>query len=181
MVLVLLGLLSGLAAVSLRGTRLIVEADRLQQELAAFDQRVRQRAWLGGERRQVRLDLDKGFIEEGPVDKPATQPLRWSPEAGAPRVAAVWTPDTGWIRRGELVWVCSTEGVAPTYALELVGSNADGKAGGTSSESRVVCVVAGVSGQWIQPFEGLDGVGNGLNQQGALDASILDALRVDAG
>lgn len=173
-VLVLLGLLSALAATSLRGTRLIVEADRLQQELMAFDQRVRQRAWLGGERRQVRLDLDKGFIVEGPLDAPTTQPLRWSPRAkGGPRVTAAWTPDTGWVRRGELAWVCSAAGVAPTYALEL--TKGEREAGGT--HHRVVRVVAGASGQWIELPNDL----TGPDQQGAFDASILDALLVDAG
>lgn len=156
-VLVLLGMTSALAAVSLRGTKHVVDSALLQQQLVDFDQRVRQRAQMSGGLRTVSLDLDRQTMTETGGGDAFTAPLRWAAEAPHARVVAVWTPTRGWVRRGQAAWSCSPDAVTPTYALEL----ASGAEGGRDEGER--WLVAGASGQWSR----LDGLGD----------LVLDTLR----
>ncbi|MEM9417621.1 MAG: prepilin-type N-terminal cleavage/methylation domain-containing protein [Planctomycetota bacterium] len=155
-VLLLLGLTSALAAASLRGTKTVFDNALLKQQLVDFDQRVRQRAQLGGDVREVTLDLDEANLREQAEGEAETSPLRWSTSEQHARVVAVWTPSTGWVQRGEVTWRCSGEAVMPTYALELSAAG---------DEER--WLIAGVSGQWTL-----------LDADGRRGEAILDALRV---
>lgn len=155
-VLLLLGLTSALAAASLRGTKSVFDNALLKQQLVDFDQRVRQRARLAGDIREVTLDLDGGTLREQAEGEARTSPLRWSTSEQHARVVAVWTPSTGWVRRGEVTWRCSGDAVMPTYALELSAASGDER-----------WLIAGVSGQWTP-----------LDAEGRRGEAVLDALRV---
>ncbi|MEM1108471.1 MAG: type II secretion system protein [Planctomycetota bacterium] len=146
-VLVLLGITSGLAATSLRGTQQVVDGAMLQRQLVDFDQRVRQRAERSGAVRRVALDLDAATFTETGEDDTFTKPLTWSKNGGnGARVSRVWTPERGWVRRGQVTWNCSSDAVTPTYALEL--SLYEGQ------DAAEIWLVAGASGQWTRMDEG---------------------------
>lgn len=148
--LVVLGLLGGTAALSLRGVRRNVDLETWSERFVQLDQRVRQRAERQGRPWRLVVDLHDQAIWAEPI-APAPAPGKSGHRGIDSPPGSTLAPPTGWtlaaVRTTEepivgttrqAVVPCSTHGVSPTYAVQLRNSQ---------DHSRWL-LVAGGSGQW---------------------------------
>lgn len=149
--LVILGLLSGTAVMSLSGVQRNVDLDTWSERFVQFDQRTRQRAQAQGQPWQLILDLQAQTIHSTPTLGSASPGNSDADTQGG----STLLPPTGWtlvtVRTGDdqdefagsstthqAVVLYSTHGVTPTYAVQLRNQH----------EQVRWLLVAGVSGQW---------------------------------
>lgn len=141
--LVILGLLTGLAALSLRGVQRNVDMETWVERVAALDRQARDRAERQGQPWRLVLDVQQQRIwnestDESGQDKSSTE--LGTPQGWELAAVQVHRGDAAreFVNGGQDTVLCATHGVSPSYAIEL--RNEQGES--------FWLMVAGGSGQW---------------------------------
>ena len=135
-VLALAAVLTGTAALSLRGAARAARAEDVAGLLASFDRSAREAAWRLGAPLELRFDLGRGTVHRAGGDGDESLPLRL-PEGF--RVAELVLADGGAVTAGEVRLAVSARRQTPSYAVRVEG------AGGES----IWLVAAGLSGRTV--------------------------------
>lgn len=153
MCLVILGLLTGIASLSLRGMQKNLSLESWVEQLKQLDHRTRQRADSQGRSWRLVIDLESETLWSEPTESSARHEAKTVLHAPKGwRLAEAWTDreraayftshSTHGLTSGggQVVAICSTQRVTPSYAVEL------------ENEQGESCwlFVAGGSGQWIR-------------------------------
>lgn len=159
--LLILGLLTGTATLSLRGVKQNVDFETWGDQLTAFDRQTRQRAEQQGRPWQILIDVEDGRLLSQPSTNNASVPRLASYTPGNsgdyqshPGAGAVLGMPRGWelinattddentahTTGGQIPVLVSTRGLTPTYVLHLRNEN---------KQNRWL-LASGGSGQWIE-------------------------------
>lgn len=149
--LVIVGLLMGLAAISLRGLGQAVEREDVVERLALWDRLAREQARRLDRPTQLVFDLDRQMVSRSVMEATGDRMMAagtWALPAGhrldRVHVSGDDEPDGSWNR---VTIPISSRGHSPSYVIEL--APAGGGERGSGGRPAVV-VVAGLSGQIME-------------------------------
>lgn len=133
--LVLMGLVTGLAALSLRSREQLARMEDLTAQLQRQDELLRTHARRSGQAMTLVVDLGTQTLQRAPLEGSTQPPAAWAMPAGF-TIEQVWSQHER-ARHGKIALPCSADGWTPTYALALRGPD----------ERRTWWLTTGMTGQ----------------------------------
>lgn len=119
--LIILGLISGVAVVSLRGLRERATLEDVIAKLEAWDRHSRDLSLHTGSILTITCDLDRGvLVRASDRDSHDGEARLLLPRRV--QISEAWIEGSGMATRGEAAWAYDTSGASPSYALKLTDS-----------------------------------------------------------